>query len=640
MRAEAQRSALLLACSLLLALALRLPLLSLHTRYFFHEDDAHHFNRTVEMAQSLDPNPHYFNKPALHFYLRAPVVWASAAWGRAMGDMGSIQEIETRDPFGLSGYAFTASHPRVLAWSRGFSVLLSLCVVALTFVAARLAGASPLGSALASLLVSVSPESVINSDIIGVDVPMALFCLLSTVVGMWCVRGGYSRRKLLACGILAGLAGATKYNAAPVALVPLVVALCRDRSFKGLAIAVAAPVLGYAAGAPYSLISFGEFWQGLSYEVWHYRVSGHEGHSASPGIEQALFYLSWLAQDGVGVAATALAVLGLLACAARRGATIAVFASFPLAYLALMVAQRANFTRNMVCFVPYAAVAAALGLELLARRVRLPHLRTAISFSVALVALLIPAARSASIVAAEARHQESRDVLAAWLESGESSDETAIAGTLLPSAELLRHPGIMRFDGEPSSIPGLVQEGVARFAIPSGSVSGVTIPFAVDLAIPGEAFDRHAPRNPPITVLRATDATREAARHIAPAQLLLALRQDGAAEPRCLAQEERHCWLQHRTTRLMIPAGATRVELEVMSPWPGQEVHIALPSGESLRTISNPPTGTWLPVSVTLASPGPTVLVAETKKIHSPKDRGLNADPRRLGVAIRERMPS
>ena len=95
MREAALKKAAMVACAVLLALVLRAPLVSSNSRYFYHEDDAHHFNRTVEMAQRFDLNPSYFNKPALHFYLRMPVVWASAVivlagWitGGVMAKMG------------------------------------------------------------------------------------------------------------------------------------------------------------------------------------------------------------------------------------------------------------------------------------------------------------------------------------------------------------------------------------------------------------------------------------------------------------------------------------------------------------------------------------------------------------------------
>ena len=69
-----------LALILLLALALRLPMLGADLPYFYDEDEQHHFNRTVEMVQRGDFNPHYFRKPSLHFYLRMPFVAAGFLW--------------------------------------------------------------------------------------------------------------------------------------------------------------------------------------------------------------------------------------------------------------------------------------------------------------------------------------------------------------------------------------------------------------------------------------------------------------------------------------------------------------------------------------------------------------------------------
>ena len=144
----------------------------------------------------------------------------------------------------------SASHPVVLAWNRSFSVALSLGIVALTFLLALRLSLPSWGALMSATLVAVSPEVLVNSHIIGVDVPMALFCLLSTVLGIRSLSAERPRRWLVLCGFVAGLAGATKYNAAPAAFVPLVVALLHDRTFAGLSIALLSPALGYLCGAP------------------------------------------------------------------------------------------------------------------------------------------------------------------------------------------------------------------------------------------------------------------------------------------------------------------------------------------------------------------------------------------------------
>ena len=623
----------LLLCALMIALALRAPLLESHVRYLDHEDDAHHFNRTVEMAQRGDLNPHYFNKPAFHFYIRMPVVWASAAWLKLQGHLESLGDVRTRDPFGLAGYAFTASHPSILAWNRWFSVLLSLGLVAGTFALALAVGLSRHYALTASLLVGVSPEVLINSDVIGVDIPMALLCLLTTVFGVLVLKGAYSRPKLLLCGVLAGLAGATKYNAAPIAIVPLLLAWYRDRSVAGLCVAILGPLAGYLCGAPYSVISWGEFWSGLSYEVWHYSVSGHEGHSASPGAAQLLFYLSWLQSDGVGLVASCFACVGLVAAIVRRRADLVLYLSFPVAYGALMVAQKTNFTRNMVSIVPYVAVATALGISQLVRlatpRRRAELCAVLLSFG----SLIAPTIRSTEAVVAEARHPESRDILAAWLESRNSTDEVGIAGALQIPPYFSKDRGVVVIDGSTERLADLVQQGFTALVLPSAALAASSLPFGVVLQLPGEPLDKHSPRNPAISIVRVSPHTVDAARKASPASISLSTH-SGAPQLGCATTSEPYCWLYHRETTLTLPAGISTLSLEARTPWAGQELSVLSETGVTLASSAIPLGETWTPLTIPVPQSS-SALVIRISEIHAPLDQGLNADPRRLGVAIR-----
>ena len=633
MRNAALKKAAMIACAVVLALVLRAPLVSSNSRYFCHEDDAHHFNRTVEMAQRFDLNPSYFNKPSLHFYLRMPVVWASAAWGKLRGELGSLQEIRTRDPYGLGGYSFSASHPFVLAWNRWFSVGLSVCIVALTFVLATRLSLPLWASFLAAMLVTVSPEVLRNSHIIGVDIPMALFCLLSTVLGIRALSAEKHRRWLALCGLVAGLAGATKYNAAPVAIVPLVVALLRDRTLSGVAIALLSPAIGYLCGAPYSLISFNDFWTGLSYEVWHYSVSGHEGHSATPGVGQALFYLRWMASDGLGPIAAALAAVGALSCGLRRTPERLVFLAFPVAYFALMVAQKTNFTRNMVAIVPYLAVASAIGLHRISQSLRYEPLRLLVSSLLALSAFATPLLAASRISLMEAIKPESREILRQWLDMGSSRGDVALAGAIQAAPALWRHPGVVVFNSAATPLAQLAQQGVSLVVLPANEAAAVSLPFAVDLAIPGNQINKHEPENPAITVLRVTDETLHAAQQESPSRISLTAR-DGQLSLECGAREEQHCWLQSRQTELALPKGMSRLTLQVMSPWPEQQISVFSAQGELLTTVKPAAPGEWVALAVSTPTTANSVML-QVEVIHAPDDQGLSQDPRRLGAAIR-----
>ena len=185
----------------LLAGILAFPGIERGSPFLDREDEAHHFNRVVRMAKTWDLDPLYFHKPSLHFYLRLPVAAASIDWARSAGYLSSVNEIITKDPYGIAGYAFAASHPTLLKWNRAFSVgLFVLCVALTALIAKNLSGSNAvaLGS---GLLLAVSPDMIENAPIIGVDILMALMCL----AGMYLALKAYDKfslKSLAFCGFV------------------------------------------------------------------------------------------------------------------------------------------------------------------------------------------------------------------------------------------------------------------------------------------------------------------------------------------------------------------------------------------------------------------------------------------------------
>ena len=107
-----------LALVLCIAAWLRVPFITSGLPFFALEDEAHHFQRTVEMVKTGSFNPEYFNKPSLHFYLRMPVVAAAFVSAVKAGEIRRVDQMVTRSPAPRGGWAFTVSHPRILVWNR------------------------------------------------------------------------------------------------------------------------------------------------------------------------------------------------------------------------------------------------------------------------------------------------------------------------------------------------------------------------------------------------------------------------------------------------------------------------------------------------------------------------------------------
>lgn len=618
------------------AFALRWPLVSANDRYFRDEDDSRQFNRAVEMARDRDLNPRYFNKPSLDFYLRIPVVLSSYAFAKSRGEIQNIEEIKTRDPFGPSGLAFAVSHPTVLRWNRIFSVCLSVGVVALAFIIAMQLGRGPAYASLAALITTLSPEVLKNSFVVGVDVLMAFFCLACTAVGIRCVSRT-SRSTLVVCGLLAGLAGAAKYNALPIVLVPLSVWALTERTRYGLFLALVSPGVGFFLGCPYSLLSFPEFAQAVVYEAWHYSVAGHAGHSAEPGLEQAIFYFGWLIAEGVGVAAGGLALASSVYFIKRRNFEIAVFLAFPIAYSLLMIFQKTNFTKNMVVMVPYVAIMAVCGLARLAKVAEHESVKKGAPPALASLAIIQLAIPCVAFIRAQNR-LDSRDVASQWISGERQADEdVAVSGPLQLSPTALKQSGVDVFTPSEKTSASLLQEGYTYIVMsPLSTVASDRDLLSVAKEIPGALYQQKIPDSPAIRVYRLSADRVDIAAKRAPSSLVLAT-PDGDSRPSCASDEEDYCWLMARRSTITLQAKsaeARRVILPVMSPWAGQEVIITTPRGTQLYSGAIEEASVWVDIVFRLPADIDSISVT-LSQIHSHASRGRGNDTRRLGLAVK-----
>ena len=91
--------------------------------YFYDEDEAHHFTRTVNMVKTGDYNPHYFRKPSLHFYLRMPAVAIGYLYSVSKDRAHSLNDVVSDDPHGIARYPLSTTHPEIAKFARMVSIL-------------------------------------------------------------------------------------------------------------------------------------------------------------------------------------------------------------------------------------------------------------------------------------------------------------------------------------------------------------------------------------------------------------------------------------------------------------------------------------------------------------------------------------
>ncbi len=627
------------------------PFVDAGSPYFYQEDEAHHFNRIVDMVRTGDLDPHYFHKPSLHFYLRIPAVIAGFLWEVRAGNARSIKEVKTRDPEGLAGYSFSASHPGILRASRLFTLLVSILILFATYqLGVQLTGLPAVGVA-ASVLVLLSTEFSRYSAFIGVDTIMTLMAVTAVVAALGCVRC-FSLGTFIAAGFVAGLAISSKYNALPIAFVPLfTLIVCRRLDFLTLLLALVMPALGFVAGSPYVLSSLPLFTDQLSYEVWHYGIAGHAQHTAEPGLAQLLHYSWWLTGDGIGVVATFFALAGFIFMLIRRTREGVVLSVFPLLFLLLMCAQRANFERNMLVLIPFVAVCASYGVL---RALEVMPVRSAIrhwGFGVLMLAATIqPFFQTVALRHDVIAMPETRRDAEAWLRTV-ATGESAVAKELEFARSAFLLPNVASFDAREETLAALALQGFDHALVDAAFILKPEDEGIAALAHTFHGIDekQRVTANPTIRAfdLRVTAEAAVALRGAVSDEATILLT-PGAAGAGCYRRDgggsaEGHCWIERRIGKLQIapssvvpPAGGV-LQLALMSPWADQQVELQI--GNSISTVvALPNPGTWvdvsLPVSAEAFSTHAAIWVT-VRKVQSPKAHGVNEDPRRLGVAVK-----
>jgi 4-amino-4-deoxy-L-arabinose transferase-like glycosyltransferase len=363
-----------LAAILVLGLAARWERARFGLPYLQHVDEPYIANKALGMLQTGDFNPHLFFYGTLVTYLDVAVDVAHfySLAGLPPDDpraLRSPHEIRIGKLFGpLTGpseeYGYYLSHPSFYLWNRRLTGLFGIAAVLLAFaLAKRLAGKEDdpgrgvTAGLAAAFALATNTFHLEQSSMVTADVPAATLA----VTVLWLSLGFVDSQRpgWLCLALLAGgLAVSTKFNSAPILLVPVTVlvvaAVRRSAGYRPWLwpAAVAVPAAGFLAATPYAVLDLPAMLRDTGYVFSAYAAPSGEPLAAKVGrltlsLSQLWEFLGW------GVAIGALAGLAL---AARRWAAWLVF---PIGILVLLATATARLTyhRNLVLLYPLAAIA-------------------------------------------------------------------------------------------------------------------------------------------------------------------------------------------------------------------------------------------------------------------------------------------
>ena len=380
--------------------------------YVWSLDEAIHFaSRAVAMFRE-GPDPGYYQNPTLYTYLLHGVL---------------------RGMYGQLGFVFELRHGNVPdqaaidpteIWvvARTLAAVLGCLGVAAVYAAARRLWGVREGLVAAAVL-SLGFLPVVYSRIAVSDVGSLIGVAIAVLGSVRAYEDG-CRRDFLIAGLGAGLAISFKYTSGLVLVALGVAALARlvpfgrpaaTRGERGtvmvsLALGLTAAALVFLATNPYLILNFERFTEDLR-EQADIAASRAKAGQTSTGLPYYLDSLTW----GLGWAALAAAIGGLVVEARRDPVRALILLALPVALIAYLSLQTRSFGRWLLPAYPALAMLAAVGLVRASELVRgSPRARAAALAALTGACLLQPLAadvRSAQVLGRKDTREEARDYL-------------------------------------------------------------------------------------------------------------------------------------------------------------------------------------------------------------------------------------
>jgi 4-amino-4-deoxy-L-arabinose transferase-like glycosyltransferase len=385
--------------------------------YSYHPDE----RQIVQSVAALDFlngdfNPNFFNYPSLYIY-GVHLFYVVA------GALGLNQTLTPGAP------TWPIVHDIIL-YGRILTALFGAATAALVFLLGREIGDRKLG-AVAALFMAFAPGHVQHSHFATVDVPSTFWIALALYLSARAVRDNAAQPKdFVWAAFAAGLAAATKYNAALVVIAPLfgialTPSIARPKYFGTALLAV---IIGFLIGCPFSVLSFSEFWgddvaNGFYYEFFVHSRQGHGEVFLQTGRFGWWYHLGFNLPFALTLPLLLLSVAGLILTTrdtARRKYFVPLL-GFTLLYFFALGFSQVRFMRYTLPLIPALAIFTALAVERIAAKLATPTQSK--YFAVAAVPAAIVLIGAFNVLWPFVT-TDPRDAAVQWLRSRESAGAT------------------------------------------------------------------------------------------------------------------------------------------------------------------------------------------------------------------------
>jgi hypothetical protein len=396
---------------LAIAAGVRLPALTAGLPYMSYIDEGHVLHHAAYLLAHHTWEPDTYSYPSLPFYL---ISGAALAWSPVYALTHGHPFLDDLSPSPPEYYDILEP-PALIVLGRLVILAFSLGTIVLTgLLVRRLAG--PAAGLFAAWLAALVPALVMRSSVVNINPMAAFFVMAALLFAEKCRTGEHPRRDAILGGVMAGLAGATKYPAALVCLSVALAVLLAPASWieklRRLLLAGAASILALLAAMPALALRTQDVLHGLRdmNSIYGFQAAGSYW-------DQAVHQAEWdlpTSHPELGIVFLLLALAGLaVGLAGRRwSGAVAGWLLFGATTGLLVAPYPFRAFRNLLALVPLACAAAALLYAWL--RERVPR-RAWLDLAAALLPVLLFAPALYEYGAFELALVDTREQAVRWL---------------------------------------------------------------------------------------------------------------------------------------------------------------------------------------------------------------------------------
>ena len=315
-----------------------------------------------QMVERVSPLPGYYDYPSFDYWLNLLVLLPDAFSPRMTGESLREHLLQVLN-----------SHEFLLRLRMVYVLITSLSVVWVYLLYLKRGGTWPAALFAASLL-ACSWEVAYHLRWVATDGMLMQFAVLTVLLATCALNDGRDLW-LFSAATVAGLGFATKYPGGLLILPVTLTAFFTGGDLRKLMTriikVISIFVIVFVVVTPATILRPSKLAEGVLFEMKHY-ATGHGGHTVGRGFDHAWYMLTyfstvlWSPYVAIAVLMFIITVIGFVRIMVQDWRKGAVLLIFPISYLLYFSTQGTMVIRNLLAVVPFFAIAAAYGGQLIA----------------------------------------------------------------------------------------------------------------------------------------------------------------------------------------------------------------------------------------------------------------------------------